>query len=133
MVSKPTCWSCGYDLSGVRVDAECPECGTPIWSRPEPAAVNSTGQTAFVLGIVALIIFCGAFFTCACASPIGGAVGIPAVILGRRGLEDVRTGRASRDKASMAKASLICGWIAIGLSITLIGALAIYMAGSMIL
>lgn len=27
----PLCRTCGYDLTGLRVEDVCPECGTPIW------------------------------------------------------------------------------------------------------
>ena len=56
--TTPSCITCGYDLTGQRVDGRCPECGDPIW-RPELARLVAGGgwpraRAAFTLGLLSI-------------------------------------------------------------------------------
>lgn len=77
----PHCRRCGYDLTGVRVDAECPECGEPVISllaRPTPhGPATRTAYASVILGSLALV----AIF--AFGLP-GFLLGLLAVLLSRR-------------------------------------------------
>ena len=112
---SPTCWNCGYELSGLKVDDACPECGTPIWSRPVPTTTSPDAQSALTWGIVALCLFF------VCLGPLAGLLAIPAVVKANRALEDVRVGRIPASAASNARTGRILGWITIVLSLLLVG------------
>jgi len=121
----PTCWNCGYELSGLRVEGHCPECGTPIWSQGGPALqANGDASAALVWGVVSLVLF----FTC--LGPLAGFVAIPAITKGGRYQAEVRAGRALPNGS--AKAGLICGWIAAGLSIGVVALYGIAIAFSLV-
>jgi hypothetical protein len=110
--TQPTCWKCGYNLSGVRVDGQCPECGNPIWSVPPGAVDDKIATTAFILGVSGVV-------TCLmCIGPLAIGLGIPAIILGRKAsVESVATqGRPSASRGT-AKAAVILGWVTVGLSV----------------
>ena len=110
--TRPTCWSCGYELSGMRVDDRCPECGVEIWSRPiGDAASIKRAKHALGWGIESLITF---FL---CIGPLAAFVAIPAVVMGGRVRRDVREGRVAREVVGGAGAGFWMGWIVIGLSI----------------
>jgi len=114
MSARPTCWNCGYELTGIRVDGSCPECGTPVWSRPEPTYASPDAQQALIWGIVSLCLFF------VCLGPLAGLVAIPAVVKANRALEDVHTGRVPPAAASNAKAGKVLGWITISLSLAFV-------------
>lgn len=110
--TQPTCWKCGYNLSGVRVDGRCPECGTPIWSVPPAAAGSSTATVALVLGILGLVL------CVTCIGPLAIGLAIPAIIIGRRAsVEAVALQGHHSSARSTAKAGVICGWVTVGLSV----------------
>ena len=116
--TTPTCWKCGYHLTGLGVDDVCPECATPVWSHKDPAAdypeLASKATSAMVWGIVALVTFF------ACLGPLAGLVAIPAIIKGNQVRAVARAGSLPSSIAGNAKAGLICGWIAAGLSIAIL-------------
>ncbi|MBX3403414.1 MAG: DUF4190 domain-containing protein [Phycisphaeraceae bacterium] len=108
----PTCWKCGYNLSGVRVDGQCPECGNPIWSVPPSASDDKVATTAFILGISGVV-------TCVlCIGPLAIGLGIPAIILGRKAsIEAVALQGRPGSSRGTARAAVILGWVTVGLSV----------------
>lgn len=109
---QPTCWKCGYNLSGVRVDGQCPECGNPIWSVPPAATDDKVATAAFILGITGLV-------TCVmCIGPLAIGLGIPAIILGRKASVEAvaNQGRPGASRGT-ARAGVILGWVTVGLSV----------------
>lgn len=110
--TQPTCWKCGYNLSGVRVDGQCPECGTPIWSVPPAAAGSSTATVALVLGILGLVL------SVTCIGPLAIGFAIPAIIIGRKASVEAVALQGNHSSArSTARAGVICGWVTVGLSV----------------
>lgn len=63
--NTPLCWNCGYDLSGLAIDTKCPECGTPVWSRPPAQPTDPDANRAMIWGIASLVA------SVACIGPIG--------------------------------------------------------------
>lgn len=111
--SQPACWKCGYNLTGVRVDGICPECGTPIWSVPPAAADSTRATTAMVLGIVGLVL------CLTCIGPLAIGLAIPAIIIGRKASVEAVALQGRNNGQGSARAGVICGWITVGLSIAL--------------
>jgi hypothetical protein len=118
-MTTPTCWNCGYNLTGIRVDDVCPECATPIWSRPAPIATSAESTKSMIWGIVSLCLF---FM---CLGPLAAFIAIPALVYAGRALQEVRTGQIPADIVSGARAGRICAWITIGLSIAIVAFYAI--------
>lgn len=115
--SQPTCWKCGYVLSGLRVDGACPECNTPIWGPRENASDRETGKLAneiLVWGIVSLCL------TFVCLGPLGGLVAIPAFVKHRQFRILNNAGAAAPGHAGTAKAGIICARVAAIISIALV-------------
>lgn len=114
MVSEsPTCWKCGYALTGLRVDDVCPECGTPVWSSPPGPDVVDSAQRAMWWGVASLVLLF------VCLGPLAGFVAIPAITNGRHALELERTGRIPASAVRGARTGLYCGWATVVLSVAL--------------
>ena len=106
--SAYTCNGCGYDLSGSAIGGVCPECGMPVQESLRTSTVSSgspsgTAITCMVLGISSLA---------AC-----GLIGPFAIWLYYKTRNDVQAGLADPSSMGMAKAGLITGWIATGLTL----------------
>ena len=110
----PTCWSCGYELTGLRVEDDCPECGFAIWSS---AIVIHSGKSDVLndalnarrLGVAAIII----------SVPFGPAsliAAIPAIIVGRRALGKWHSANVLPRGLRIARIGVNLGWLAVGLS-----------------
>jgi hypothetical protein len=111
----PRCWKCGYELSGIRVDGKCPECGTDIWSRPPTSQVNGMATTAMVLGIVSIAL------CVACLGPLSIVIAIPAVVCGHMARNQAKSLPGPNNGSGAATAGIILGWVTIGLSVVLVG------------
>ncbi|MEM0983454.1 MAG: hypothetical protein AAGI17_05850 [Planctomycetota bacterium] len=120
MKKTPTCWKCGYELSGLAIDGNCPECGTDIWSAEPVVERSEDAKSAMIWGIVAIVTFF------ACLGPIAGFVAIPAILKANRAKAAVRTGRFSQDQIEGATTGLVLGWITAGLSMAVVGFYAIF-------
>tara|TARA_R110000782_G_scaffold57258_13_gene119680 strand:+ start:5821 stop:6207 length:387 start_codon:yes stop_codon:yes gene_type:complete len=107
----PTCWKCGYELSGLKVDDLCPECGCAVWSRPPIEQATQNASRSMTWGIVSLVLFF------ACLGPLAGLLAIPAVTYASKANTEVRQGLIDKSQISGAKTGLILGWITIGLSL----------------
>jgi len=82
----------------------------PVWSQaPSSPHSNADANSTLAWGIVSLVLFF------VCLGPLAGLVAIPAIMKGNRYQAEVRAGRFVPNGS--AKAGLICGWIAAGLSI----------------
>jgi hypothetical protein len=115
--SSINCWKCGYDLRGLQVTDNCPECGTPVWSTPAGMPQQPVAQIeadAMTWGVVSLVLV---FF---CLGPLAGFVAIPAVVKGRRAMALVNTGRVPKHLATQARTGMILGWVTIGVSIAIL-------------
>lgn len=108
----PRCWSCQYDLTGLRVEAVCPECGTPIWdSHPGSRERNrSSSSPAAPLGVLALLMLC--------FGPVACVPGLAAVAFGVGTLARIREGLTPPSAGPSAWLGLTTGCIA-----TLVGGL----------
>lgn len=115
--TTPRCWKCGYELSGLKVDDLCPECGCAVWSRPPLQQASTFANRAFVWGLLSLIFF---FL---CIGPLAGLVAIPALVYASKAGAEVRQGLIDRSQISGARTGKILGWITIGLSV---GSLVLY-------
>ncbi len=71
---KPIC-QCGYDLTGVRVEGRCPECGNWVW-QPRAVPTSSLALLSGALGLLALVLFW--------TGPIGIAIGVVSIRVGTR-------------------------------------------------
>lgn len=116
------CVRCGYNLRTRRMGEACPECGAAVkqsFIEPGPApsenmyANNRSSTVCLAMGIVALIL---GLNTWGAAGILFGPIGI---VFYYKHRADVRQGVASpsRRYRRIAKAGLICSWIAIGLSV----------------
>jgi hypothetical protein len=113
------CIRCGYNLTGTTIGGNCPECDTPIEtsiSNVQAGQASGKAIAALVLGIVSL--------------PSCMFYGVPALILGglslvfgTMALNDVKRGLAPASAKQQAVAGMICGGIAIGLTIVCIAVL----------
>jgi hypothetical protein len=53
--ADPRCSFCGYVLSGLSVNQNCPECGKPIWDSNAQLPTSGFAITSMVLGIISVI------------------------------------------------------------------------------
>ena len=117
------CVRCGFDLRGHRIDAECPECGTPVAVSCSAPAASGHAIASMVLGIVSII-------TCMAYGLPTLVCGILALVFASSAKTNILKGKASASSLGMAKAGFICGviglatvvvWIAIVLFFALAG------------
>lgn len=102
------CTTCGYNLTGVSIGGNCPECGVSVQSSLEANMTQQTNAfavTSLVLGIVS--------FTGFCCCPVA-ALGILGLIFGGIGLHQCNNAdRFSKGSRSMAIAGLICSGVSL--------------------
>ncbi|MFT5423015.1 MAG: hypothetical protein ACI89L_000788 [Phycisphaerales bacterium] len=115
MSTTPHCWKCNYELSGLGVDDNCPECGTPVWSKPpmrtELQNAMRMGSRAQMWGILSLVFFF------ACIGPLAAFLTIPAFIYASKADRIVRQGLAARSEVGGITAARVCSWITISVSV----------------
>ncbi len=107
------CASCGYDLRGMKIGDQCPECGTVVRQYPVQDQVAGKAVASFALGILSLAM-CMYY-------------GIPSIILGWLAMRFAKTARlAVQDGAaptlslSLASAGHRCGLIGLILGIVML-------------
>lgn len=109
--AKIRCHNCGYNLTGIAIGGNCPECGTPVaeslYSKAA-APPNGFAITSLVLGICAV---CG---LCCC---FGGFLGLPGLIFGIVAMSQMKTGQYNSASNGMAIAGMICSGVALALVI----------------
>ncbi len=98
--SRVSCVSCGYNLTGVTIGGECPECGTLIETSIQGRLSAPTSKAALwsmVIGIVSLA-------ACSVVGPI-------AIVLYFRARKDIQAGLCGTSSSGMATAGLVLGII----------------------
>ena len=108
--SRVRCVSCGYNLTGVTIGGECPECGALIETSLQAAQAAKTNGAALwsmILGILALTVC--------------GLLGPVAIILNVKARRELEIGVYSSSSRGLAKAGLILGIV--GTVLTILGAL----------
>lgn len=125
--SAPHCWKCNYELSGLGVDDLCPECGTPVWSKPplrtDIQEAMRNGSRAQLWGILSL-----AFFF-ACIGPFAAFLTIPAFIYASKANRVVRQGLATRREIGGITAARVCSWITLSFTILSVGIYSLILLG----
>lgn len=115
-VTRPTCWKCGYALTGLRVDSKCPECGTPIWG-PRMGSTEGDRLAGRILswGIASLCL------TFALLGPLAALLTVPAFAANRKFRALVEAGGAAPSQVRCAKAGTTCARIAVAASMVYLG------------
>ncbi|MCC5824318.1 MAG: hypothetical protein LAT64_13865 [Phycisphaerales bacterium] len=113
--NTPACQHCRYDLTGLRVEDRCPECGEPVWSDIE-ARVQSLipsyarFETSFYAALLALLMS----FAC---GPFGVLMAVWALIQSWMAVRDRGHGVRPVHARNMPFVSLILSAIALLISI----------------
>ena len=109
----PSCWNCGYELTGMKVEDRCPECGVDVWSRPPTDFEKEmrTAKNALIWGVVAIVTFF------ACLGPFAGFIAIVPLVM----ISSIRSRFGpKRDWPTEVSSALTAGklaWITIALSV----------------
>lgn len=115
MATNVQCSVCGYNLTGVAIGSNCPECGSSV---DTSLYATSTGPpmgkaiTALVLGICSIP-------TC-CCPPVSGILGVIGLIFGILALNEIPQGSPGGARG-MAMAGLICSIIGVGITVVFVG------------
>ncbi len=114
------CASCGYDLRGVKIGEQCPECGTLVMQYPVQDQIAGKAVASFALGILSLAM---------CMN-----YGIPSIILGWLAMRyaknarlAVQDGAAPSMSLSLATAGHRCGLIGLILGSVMLVIIVLYM------
>jgi len=119
---KPKCQSCGYELTGMRVEDRCPECGALVWSQSNQTPPTSGfAITSLVFGIVSI---CG----CVLWGPLSLPLGVTGVVFGHLASRQYKQGLRAGGTNGLSIAGRVCSWIgvAMGGSIAAFFALAFF-------
>ena len=110
-VSVP-CTRCGYNLTGIAIGGNCPECGAMVdaslYASGGGAPPNGMAITSMIIGIIAVAGLC------CCPT---GYLGIIGLIFGLVANNQMSTGAYNNASKGMATAGLICSGIGIGLAL----------------
>lgn len=104
------CRACGYNLTGIAIGGNCPECGTSVDASlfaAGSAPVNGFAVTSMVLGIVSCL------GSCCCPA---GLIGIIGLSFGIVAMAQINKDTYSNGSKGMAIAGIICSSIAFVLS-----------------
>lgn len=119
--SQVACSSCGYDLTGVQIGSQCPECGVSVSRSFQAMRTPSSGMAtaSMVLGIVSITV---TTMTCGCMGFAGLVCGVLAIAFYIQVRNDIKAGRISPQVSGTAMAGLICGIIGtvLGVATTLL-------------
>jgi len=103
------CMRCGYNLTGVTIGGNCPECGAGVdasfYNSSGPLRANGLAITSMVLGILSLPTFC----CCVLSIPLA----IAGLIFGIVAMTQLKDGNYTNGSRGMAIAGLICSGIAL--------------------
>ena len=116
--SRVSCVNCGYNLTGVTIGGECPECGALIETSIQGRLSAPTSQAALwsmVIGIISLAF-------CSVLGPIS-------IVLYFKARKDIQAGLCSTSSSGMATAGLVLGIIGTVLTVGLALLLAFGMWG----
>ena len=117
------CLRCGFDLRGIQLGGNCPECGGVVNQVATTGGGSGRAIASMVLGIVSIV-------TCMAYGVIGLPCGIIAVYLAPKARIAVQEGTAPPSSLGMAKAGKVCGIIGIVLNgitiLYLVGAIAFF-------
>jgi hypothetical protein len=117
------CIRCAYDLRGQPVDAQCPECATPV-------AVSCAAPTTSGFAIASMVLGICSIVGCMAYGLPSLVCGILAIVFAGIGQRQVLDGRAAASSMGMAKAGRITGiiglclfgsWIAFAVIVLVMG------------
>lgn len=114
MTTTPRCWNCQYELTGLQVDDQCPECGTPVWSQRPPAVAAEAAHKAFVWGLLSLVLLF------VCLGPLAGLLAIPALQYAKQAEREVKAGLLSPEQVRGARSGRIMAWVSVWISLAFI-------------
>ncbi len=117
----PRCTSCGYELVGLRVEDNCPECGAAVWASSKPAPTSGLAIASLVLGIVSIV-------SCIGIGPFAIVPAVLAIVFGEVASRQHKTGIRAGATFGMSLAGRICGWVGLVVS----GAFIVLMVGSLL-
>lgn len=104
-VSVP-CSRCGYNLTGIAIGGNCPECGALVDNSLYAAGqspTNGFAVTSMVIGIVAATMVC---------CPLVSYLGVIGLVFGILALKQLNTGQYAGGSRGMAIAGVICSSLA---------------------
>lgn len=114
------CAACGYDLRGVKIGDNCPECGATVSQYPIRDEAAGKAVASMVLGILSIV-------TCMMYGLPGLICGILAMVYAKRARLAVQSGHGHPIAVSMARAGRICGLIGMILGLVFFVFIALYM------
>lgn len=115
------CVQCGYNLTGVAIGANCPECGRVVAPSFHSQMLPTSGKaiTSLVLGI--------------CSIPVCILYGIPAIICGilaiifaRNAKAQIQREEVGANSKGMATAGMICGIVGLCLGLLYVGGIIVF-------
>lgn len=104
-VSVP-CTRCGYNLTGIAIGGNCPECGALVDNSVYAAGqspTNGFAVTSMVIGIVAATMVC---------CPLVSYLGVIGLVFGILAMKQLNDGRYAGGSRGMAIAGIVCSSLA---------------------